>query len=177
MKTASFRKYLILALAAALVCGCCAPAACAEAPAFRWKGYEARFSFMTTDIGPFDMADTVTAFFPESEGNVLLVRLEAAEGTIANADFQPGLFRLVMPGGETVKPLCHQIANMTTVANMRMPASQQDYFHLLFDRGSLTEETVADAAIAVYEDEDGEPVAVIPLRDVPVYAPNEAAAE
>ena len=171
-----FRNILILVLSIILTSVCCLSAASeeinAETPVFQWKGYEVYFSFKTTDIEPFNISDTIVTFFPDSVGNVLLIRFQATEGTIANADFQPAYFKLIMPDGQICDILCHQVANMIQQP-FTMPESQQDYFHLLFDKGNLSEETFGDASIAVYESEDGEPVFTISLQDIPTLNPPE----
>lgn len=170
------RNILILILGIMQICACCLTAASeeilAETPVFQWKGYEVCFPFKTMEIEPYNIADTAATFFPDSVGNILLIRFQAAEGTIANADFQPAYFKLIMPDGQISNMLFHQVANMILEPVM-MPDSQQDYFHLLFDKGNLTEETFGEASIAVYESEDGEPVFTISLGDIPTLNPQE----
>ena len=173
----TIRKLIVLAAAVLTACVCIFPAAAEtpDLPAFRWKDYECRFAFYATDLAPFGLEETA-GLFPDSAGNMLAVRLEAVEGTLDNNQFHPYDFCIVMPDGSMFRPLFHQVSEMRNAAGIMLPASQQEYFILVYDRGSLTEETLGEASIAVfndYEDPDAEPAAVVSFAEIPPYAPAE----
>ena len=176
MKLNRIEKCLLLILAAVLACGCWHTAVAEEeaigSPVFHWNIYDARFAFATTETASFGLDDTIERFFPSAAGNTLFVRLEAVEGKLADGYFDSRLFRLVLPDGTMSEPLMYQVANTSDMGGIQMPDALQDYYHLIYNLGSLTPETLGEGSIAVYENVDGEPVAIISLADVPPYNPD-----
>ncbi len=172
------RKFMALLVTLFLLCGLWMTAAGAEdtspgSPVFHWLSYDARFAFATTVSEPFGLDASIERFFPNSVGNTLFIRLEAVEGKLSDGAFNSRLFRLILPDGSMVEPLMYQEPNWSMMGGINMPDAMQDYFHIVYDRGPLTDETLGEGSIAVYETVDGEPVAIISLADVPPYTPEE----
>ena len=136
-----------------------------EALSFEWKGYTVTFPFRSTDMVAFGL--------PDFQGAILLVRFAPVEGMIKDGDFRQQLFCLSDPEGNLNITKFFLSPNKKKVGTIEMPADEQEYYDLLFVLGGWTEETVADAVLTVYEEEGGEAILEIPVKDIPVYTPGE----
>ena len=124
---------------------------------FSWNGYQLYFAGATTDMESYGIADY--------QGAIAVVRMAPVEGTIKESDFKQQRFVLVDPEGNE-----HSCRFFTCPNNeknaMGFPVldAEQAYIDMLFELGTLTEETIHLCSVAVSEDEEAEPV-LIPLAE------------
>lgn len=134
-------------------------------PVFTWKTYEMTIPYATTDMETYGMKSL--------QGEYAVIRICAVEGKIQDADFVQKHF--VLRDAEGTERECRFVAMPNTekdFTGMAMPAAEQDYYDLFFKLEGLTEETLGDAFLAIYEDAEGEPV-LAPLAGVPNVLPEE----
>lgn len=172
MKDGKIRRSLLLLLALCLaVSPVMALAEAAETeeeaalPVFAWKTYEMTIPYATTDLEAYGMKDF--------QGTHVVIRVCAVEGKIVDADFEQKHFVLRDADGnerECRFYACPNTERMITGAFI--PSAEQDYYDLFFNLEELTEETLGEMFLAVYEDPEGEPV-LVPLLGVPNVLPEE----
>ncbi len=151
-------RCLLLALCLMLSCMTAFAEGTAEVKnSFSWNGYELYFRGVTTDMEAYGIKDY--------QGAIAVVRMSPVEGTIKQSDFKQQLFVLVDPEGNN--HICKFYVCPNNEKNaMGFPVmdAAQDYIDLLFELGTLTEETIYLCSVAVSENAEADPV-LIPLAE------------
>jgi len=136
-----------------------------EAQAFSWKGYEMRFPFKSLDMATFGL---------NMDGEMLLVRLEPTDGTIAYNDFSQKLFCIEDASGNRQIVKFFMIPNTKKMGTIDgLPADQQEYVDLLFAMDDYTGIEPEELTLVALEESEGEPIFSIALGDIPDFVAGE----
>ncbi len=125
---------------------------------FDWNGYQLYFPGATTNMEAYGIKDY--------QGFTAAVRLSPVEGTIKESDFKQSCFVLVDPeGNEHICKFYTCPNNEKNAMGFPVMDAEQEYIDMLFELGSLTDESILLSNIAVREDKDDAEPVLIPLSE------------